>query len=152
MPLLRSPISRARRRRRGQLPCAHGPSRAASLMIPLMLPYVREANERTTSWITRPGALEKWHGNRKRGPKKGTLTWSECGGKVDWGPQAQALFLKQRSEGNVDRGGAARHCQTLPGLPRAARPSGRFAEGKTPQSWRGRIYFGLNMRQARFIV
>ena len=24
-------------------------------------------------------------------------------------------------------------CQTLPGLPRAARPSGRFAEGKTPQ-------------------
>ena len=33
-------------------------------------------------------------------------------------------------------------CQTLPGLPRAARPSGRFAEGKTP-----RIYFGLNMRQ-----
>ena len=28
-------------------------------------------------------------------------------------------------------------CQTLPGLPRAARPSGRFAEGKTP----------LNMRQ-----
>ena len=23
--------------------------------------------------------------------------------------------------------------QTLPGLPRAARPSGRFAEGKTPQ-------------------
>ena len=23
-------------------------------------------------------------------------------------------------------------CQTLPGLPRAARPSGRFAEGKTP--------------------
>ena len=29
------------------LPCAHGPSRAASLM----LPYVREANERTTSWI-----------------------------------------------------------------------------------------------------
>ena len=34
-------------------------------------------------------------------------------------------------------------CQTLPGLPRAARPSGRFAEGKTPQ----RIYFGLNMRK-----
>ena len=34
-------------------------------------------------------------------------------------------------------------CQTLPGLPRAARPSGRFAEGKTPQT----IYFGLNMRQ-----
>ena len=29
------------------LPCAHGPSRAASSM----LPYVREANERTTSWI-----------------------------------------------------------------------------------------------------
>ena len=28
-------------------------------------------------------------------------------------------------------------CQTLPGLPRAARPSRRFAEGKTPQ--RGRI-------------
>ena len=26
-----------------------------------------------------------------------------------------------------------RSCQTLPGLPRAARPSGRFAEGKTPQ-------------------
>ena len=25
-----------------------------------------------------------------------------------------------------------RPCQTLPGLPRAARPSGRFAEGKTP--------------------
>ena len=25
------------------------------------------------------------------------------------------------------------HCQTLPGLPRAARPSGRFAEGKTPR-------------------
>ena len=33
-------------------------------------------------------------------------------------------------------------CQTLPGLPRAARPSGRFAEGKY------RIYFGLNMRQS----
>ena len=33
-------------------------------------------------------------------------------------------------------------CQTLLGLPRAARPSGRFAEGKTPQ--RG---VGLNMRQ-----
>ena len=30
-------------------------------------------------------------------------------------------------------------CQTLPGLPRSARPSGRFAED--------RIYFGLNMRQ-----
>ena len=29
------------------LPCAHGPSRAASSM----LPYVREANEGTTSWI-----------------------------------------------------------------------------------------------------
>ena len=25
-------------------------------------------------------------------------------------------------------------CQTLPGLPRAARPSGRFAEGKTPRA------------------
>ena len=24
-------------------------------------------------------------------------------------------------------------CQTLPGLPRAARPSGRFAFGKTPR-------------------
>ena len=38
-------------------------------------------------------------------------------------------------------------CQTLPGLPRAARPSGRFAEG----NWQNapyRIYFGLNMRQA----
>ena len=31
-----------------KLPCAHGPSRAASSM----LPYVREANEGTTSWIT----------------------------------------------------------------------------------------------------
>ena len=30
------------------LPCAHGPSRAASLMLPC---YVREANEWTTSWI-----------------------------------------------------------------------------------------------------
>ena len=43
-------------------------------------------------------------------------------------------------------------CQTLPGLPRAARPSGRFAEGKTPQRIyfglkRIRKYFGLNMRQ-----
>ena len=37
-------LSRARK-----LPCAHGPSRAASLMLPA---YVREANERTTSWIT----------------------------------------------------------------------------------------------------
>ena len=27
----------------------------------------------------------------------------------------------------------AKSCQTLPGLPRPARPSGRFAEGKTPQ-------------------
>ena len=31
-----------------KLPCAHGPSRAASSM----LPYVREANERTTGWIS----------------------------------------------------------------------------------------------------
>ena len=45
--------------------------------------------------------------------------------------------------------GQARSCQTLPGLPRAARPSGRFAEGKTPQRGVYRIYFGLNMRQAR---
>ena len=37
------------------LPCAHGPSRAASSMLPSMLPmlYVREANERTTGWIIR---------------------------------------------------------------------------------------------------
>ena len=68
------------------------------------------------------------------------------------------------------------HCQTLPDLLRAARPSGRFAEGKTPcltlrsiftleaaaprearagarqrlakNAPEGRIYFGLNMRQS----
>ena len=34
---------------RAALPCAHGPSRAASSM----LLYVREANERTTGWITK---------------------------------------------------------------------------------------------------
>ena len=31
------------------------------------------------------------------------------------------------------RAGLPLRCQTLPGLPRAARPSARFAEGKTPQ-------------------
>ena len=41
----------------GHLPCAHGPSRAASSM----LPYVREANERTTGWINGPCA--RAHGN-----------------------------------------------------------------------------------------
>ena len=33
------------------LPCAHGPSRAASLMLSIFDADVREANERTTSWI-----------------------------------------------------------------------------------------------------
>ena len=44
-----------------------------------------------------------------------------------------------------------RACQTLPGLPRAARPSGRFAEGKTPQRGVSRYetYFGRNVRQLR---
>ena len=37
-------LTRALRARSHGLPCAHGPSRAASLML-------REANERTTSWI-----------------------------------------------------------------------------------------------------
>ena len=37
-------------------------------------------------------------------------------------------------------------CQTLPGLPRAARPSGRFAEGKTPQI-ADMKHFGRNVRQ-----
>ena len=39
----------ARRPSTLRLPCAHGPSRAAFLMLPA---YVRKANERTTSWIT----------------------------------------------------------------------------------------------------
>ena len=41
------------------------------------------------------------------------------------------------------------HRQTLPGLPRAARPSGRFAEGKTPQRGSGAFnmkHFGRNVR------
>ena len=53
------------------LPCAHGPSRAASSM----LPYVREANERTTGWINiclgSPGFVVKTTigGKRRKEPR-----------------------------------------------------------------------------------
>ena len=39
-------------------------------------------------------------------------------------------------------------CPTLPGLPRAARPSGRFAEGKTPQ--RGNVRHCLTLPDPPF--
>ena len=46
-------------------------------------------------------------------------------------PVARAARGTRASEPRPAREGL--NCQTLSGLPRAARPSGRFAEGKTPQ-------------------
>ena len=53
------------------LPCAHGPSRAASSMLPMLcsLCYVREANERTTSWITR--LYQRWLARRSMHDARG---------------------------------------------------------------------------------
>ena len=51
-----------------------------------------------------------------------------------------------------DKVGQRAACQTLPGLPRAVRPSGRFVEGKTPQSAEGRLYETYFCRNVRQVV
>ena len=98
-------------------------------------PYVREANERTTGWITLRTARAKSSGQKS---KKSQFN-CECAP-----PVTKKKLASNRAAGEV--GYESRFdmyaflCQMLPGLPRAARPSWRFAFGKTPR--------GRNVRQA----
>ena len=56
--------------------------------------------------------------------------------------------MKKRNDHDSTNRGTG--CQTLPGLPRAARPSGRFAEGKTPQRGVLVATFGRNIWSQHF--
>ena len=91
-------------------------------------PYVREANERTTGWITLRTARAKSSGQKS---KKSQFNCERAP------PVTKKKLASNRAAGEV--GYESRFdmyaflCQMLPGLPRAARPSGRFAESKTSQ-------------------